>query len=171
LAGAEIAAIGPGTERALAERALAADVRPGRAVAESLLEALSERGLAGRRILIARAERARDLLPDGLAERGAEVTVMPLYRTVAEPPDPGTVAAAGRADAVTFSSASTVRFFLEAMPAGLPPGARAISIGPITSAALREAGIEVAREAEPSDVDGLAAAVAAELGRTGNGRE
>lgn len=164
LAGAEVAVIGPGTGQALAERGVTADITPPRAVAESLLQELSDRGPAGRRVLIGRAERARDVLPDGLAAGGAEVTVMPLYRTVADRPDPEMAKAAARADAITFSSASTVRFYLEASPGGLPAGARAISIGPITTAALTEAGIEVAREADASDIEGLVAAVVAELG-------
>ena len=82
LAGARIAAIGPGTARALSERGLIADVVPERFVAEGLIEALADVPVS--RALMARASEARDVLPDALRERGAEVDVVALYETVAE---------------------------------------------------------------------------------------
>ena len=88
LAGATVAAIGPGTARALAERGIAADVVPERFVAEALVEALAGIEVEGRRVLVARAAEARDVLPDALRERGAEVDVVALYETVREEPDP-----------------------------------------------------------------------------------
>ena len=87
-----------------------------RAVAESLVEALAGRPVT--RALIARAEQARDVLPDALRERGAEVEILALYRTVAEPLDDDARAAALGADYVTFTSASAVRFFVEAAGRG-----------------------------------------------------
>ena len=89
-----------------------ADVVPERFVAEGLLEALTT-PLEGKRVLVARAAEARDVLPDGLRERGAEVDVLALYDTVAEPLDEQ-LEALSRATHVTFTSSSTVRFFLEA---------------------------------------------------------
>jgi uroporphyrinogen III methyltransferase/synthase len=155
LASARVAAIGPGTARALAERGIAADVVPERSVAVGLVEALGDADLEGRRVLIARPAAARDVLPDALRERGAEVDAVALYETVREDPAPGALAAAREADYVTLTSASTVRNLLEALADGLPPGARAVSIGPITSEAARAAGVEVAVEAERHDLDGL----------------
>jgi len=157
LAGATVAAIGPGTARALREHGIRADLVPGRAVAEGLVEALGD--VAVRRALIVRAREGRDVLPGALRERGAEVEVLALYETVAEPLDAATAEAAAAADYVTFTSASTVRFFLEA--AGALDGPRIASIGPATSAALREAGLEPDLEADPHTPDGLVAALVA----------
>ena len=81
LAGVTVAAIGPGTARALRARGVEADVVPERAVAEGLVEALAD--VPVRRALIARAAEGRDVLPDALRERGAEVDVVALYETVA----------------------------------------------------------------------------------------
>jgi uroporphyrinogen III methyltransferase/synthase len=158
LAGATVAAIGPGTARALAEHGIRADVVPERAIAEGLVEALA--GTTMTRALVVRARDGRDMLPDALRERGAAVDMLALYETVAEPLDPDTAAAAARADYVTFTSASTVRFFLAA--AGALGGARIASIGPATSAALREAGLEPDLEADPHTPDGLIAALVAD---------
>jgi uroporphyrinogen III methyltransferase/synthase len=161
LAGTRIAAIGPGTARALAEHGIRADVVPARAVAEGLIEALA--GLAVRRALVVRAREGRVVLPDALRARGAEVDVLALYETVAESLDEPTARAAARADYLTFTSASTVRFFLAA--AGTLDGPRLASIGPATSAALREAGFEPALEADPHTPDGLVAALVADAAR------
>ena len=95
LAGITVAAIGPGTARALRERGVEPDVVPERAVAEGLVEAL--RDVPVTRALIARAAEGRDVLPDALRERGAEVDVLALYETVAEPLDDATRAAAAAA--------------------------------------------------------------------------
>ena len=165
LAGIDIAVIGPGTARALAEHGIKADYIPERFVAEGLLEELEEVDLQGRGILIARAEEARDLLPETLRDRNAAlVDVMPLYRTVSEAPDNGAIEAAADADYVTFTSASTVKKLIEVMPGGMPSGAKLVSIGPITSDAAREAGLEVAIEAGRHDIDGLLEALLDDLG-------
>jgi uroporphyrinogen III methyltransferase/synthase len=155
LAGARIAAIGPGTARALAEHGIAADVVPERFVAESLVDALAE--LPVRRALVARAREARDVLPEALRARGAEVEVLGLYETVAEPLAAAALAAARAADYVTFTSSSTVRFLADAAGGelGLSPGTRVVSIGPVTSATLREHGVEPHVEAARHDVDGV----------------
>jgi uroporphyrinogen III methyltransferase/synthase len=162
LANATVAAIGPGTTAALAEHGIAADIVPERFVAEALVEALSEVQVQGRPALIARAAEARDVLPDALAERGAEVDVVALYETIAEEPDPQAVEAAQAADYITFTSSSTVRNLVAALGDRLPRGARVVSIGPITSEAAREAGLEVHVEAEQHDVDGLVEALLAD---------
>ena len=90
-----------------------ADVVPERSVAEALVEALAGAEVEGRRVLVARAAEARDVLPDALRERGAEVDVVALYDTVAEPLDAERARGPGARDYVTFTSSSTVRFFLE----------------------------------------------------------
>jgi uroporphyrinogen III methyltransferase / synthase len=153
LAGTTVAAIGPGTAAALRERGVSADVVPERSTAEGLLYALA--GRPARHVLIARAKEARDVLPDGLRERGAEVDVLPLYRTVAETLSEQQLEALGRADYVTFTSSSTVTRLLESTGGEGLDHARLVSIGPVTSATLREHGLEPDVEAGTHDIDGL----------------
>jgi uroporphyrinogen III methyltransferase/synthase len=155
LGASTVAAIGPGSAAALAEHGIAADVVPERFVAEALAAALEGVEVRGRRVLIARAAEARDVLPEALRERGAEVDVVTLYETVREDPEESAVAAAQDADYVTFTSSSTVRNLSEALGERMPRAARIVSIGPVTSAAAREAGLEVDAEARRHDVDGL----------------
>jgi uroporphyrinogen III methyltransferase/synthase len=162
LAGATVAAIGPGTARALQEHGIAADVVPERFVAEALVEALAAVEVQGRRVLLARAAEARDVLPEALRERGAEVDVVPLYETVREQPGAEEVEAAQAADYVTFTSSSTVANLTAALGDRFPREARVVSIGPITSEAARAAGLQVAVEAERHDIDGLLAALLAD---------
>ena len=162
LAGATVAAIGPGTARALARHGVTADIVPERFVAESLVESLGAVEFGGGRALVARAADARDVIPDWLAGRGADVDVVALYETVREQPGEAAVEAALGADYVTFTSSSTVRNLTEALGERFPRDARVVSIGPVTSEAVAEAGLEVAVEAERHDVDGLVEALLAD---------
>jgi uroporphyrinogen III methyltransferase/synthase len=157
LAGARVAAIGPGTAGALRGRGVIADVVPERFVAEGLVEALAN--LPFRRALVARAAGARDVLPDALRARGAEVDVLDLYETVAEPLSQAQLAAVERADYLTFTSSSTVRFLVAAAGSRLARGARMVSIGPVTSATLREHGLEPDVEAQRHDIEGIVEAL------------
>jgi uroporphyrinogen III methyltransferase/synthase len=159
LAGARVAAIGPGTARALSEHGVIADVVPERFVAEGLIEALADVPVS--RALVARAASARDVLVDALRSRGAEVDVVALYETVASPLDEEQLAAVRAADYVTFTSSSTVRFFLEAA-GDSELRARLVSIGPVTSATLREHGLSPDVEATRHDIDGLVDALVAD---------
>jgi uroporphyrinogen III methyltransferase/synthase len=154
LAGATVAAIGPGTAAELARRGIRADVVPERSVAEALAEALEAIPVRGRRVLVARAAEARDVLPEALGKRGADVDVVALYDTLPEPLSAEQRGALARAAYITFTSSSTVRYFMQAVD-GLPPDARIVSIGPVTSATAREHGLEVHVEAERHDIDGL----------------
>ena len=162
LAGARVAAIGPGTAAALRSHGVIADVVPAeRFVAEGLVEALAE--VEVRRALVARAAEARDVLPDALRERGAEVDVVTLYETVASPLSDDELSAVALADYVTFTSSSTVRYLLQsAGGAGWRPSGRLVSIGPVTSATLREHGLEPDVEADRHDIDGLVEALLAD---------
>jgi uroporphyrinogen III methyltransferase/synthase len=152
-----IAAIGPGTAAALRQHGVIADVVPERFVAEGLVEALA--GVPVSRALIARAAHARDVLPDALRARGAEVDVLELYETVAEAMSDDQRAAVAGADYVTFTSSSTVRFFFESLDGAVPERARLVSIGPVTSQTLREHGREPDVEAVRHDIDGLVGAL------------
>jgi uroporphyrinogen III methyltransferase / synthase len=160
LASSTVAAIGPGTAAALEEHGIRADVVPERLIAEGLVEALSE--VPVQRALIARAAEARDVLPEALWARGATVAVLALYETVAEPLSESQLQALGGVDYVTFTSSSTVRFFFDAAAERLGEKTRLVSIGPVTSAALRERGSEPDVEATRHDIDGLVQALVAD---------
>jgi uroporphyrinogen III methyltransferase / synthase len=164
LASATVAAIGPGTAAELARRGISADVVPERFVAEALVEALEGVPVEGRRVLVARAAEAREVLPEALRGRGAEVDDVALYETVAEPLTESERAALERATYVTFTSSSTVRFLLES-GARPGPGARVVSIGPVTSATAEEHGLTVDVEAERHDIDGLVEALTTDATR------
>jgi uroporphyrinogen III methyltransferase/synthase len=161
LADMRVAAIGPGTADALAGHGIIADIVPERAVAEGLVEALAQLTQPVHRALIARAREGRDVLADTLRARGAEVDVLALYETLAEDPPAHVLQEALTADYLTFTSASTVRFFLQALAGGdgLSPDTRIVSIGPITSEALREHGLQAHVEAGTHDIDGLVQAL------------
>ena len=152
---AKVAAIGPGTAAALAESNIVADLVPERFVAEGLLEVFPS---GPGRVLLARAAEARDVLPDGLAERGWRVDVVAAYETVLAEPTEAERAAVERADIVTFTSSSTVRNFL-AITEQVPPVVAAI--GPITADTARDAGLTVDIEAAEHTIDGLLDAVVA----------
>ncbi len=155
-AGIAIAAIGPGTAAALRSVGLEPSVVAARSVGEGLLAALGGM-VAGRRVLIARAADAREIVPRGLAEAGAaSVEIAVLYRTIPLSVSP---AALRGADLVTFASSSAVRSVVSSLPATDLPAIRGVSIGPVTSATMRELGIEVVGEAARHDLDGLVAAV------------
>jgi uroporphyrinogen III methyltransferase / synthase len=162
LAGATVAAIGPGTARALAQHGIVADLVPERFVAEALVEALAGIEVDGKRVLVARAAEARDVLPEALRERGAEVDVLALYKTAREMPEESEIERAQEADYVTFTSSSTVTNLVEALGNRFPKSARVISIGPVTSEAARTAGLEVHVEAERHDIEGLLDALLAD---------
>jgi uroporphyrinogen III methyltransferase / synthase len=161
LAAHTVAAIGPGTAAELRSRGVIADVVPEWSVAEALVEALAATPVEGERVVVARASQARDVLPESLRERGAEVEVLPLYDTVAEPLDDEAREGLARANYVTFTSSSTVRFFLES-GGRVPDMARVVSIGPVTSQAAREHGLTVDVEAQRHDIDGLVEALVAD---------
>ena len=166
LAGLQVAAIGPGTAHALATRGVRADLIPERFVAESLLEAFPSPSSPGARVLLARAEVARDVLPGGLAERGYAVDVLPVYRTNPATPDPALVARVveGRFDAVTFTSSSTVDNFCALVDPRPDPFPLVVSIGPVTSVTAAKRGLRVDAEAGEHTIDGLVATLLSALG-------
>jgi uroporphyrinogen III methyltransferase / synthase len=163
LAGVKIAAVGPATAGALLEHGITVDVIPKRFVAEGLLEMMRARDdLAGASVLYVTAEGARDVLPDGLEQMGADVTVIEAYRSINDGQGAKKLSRAieaGKVDLVTFTSASSVKAYIDAVGDELALRVPAASIGPQTSEALRGAGIELKHEAEESTIDGLVAAV------------
>jgi uroporphyrinogen III methyltransferase/synthase len=161
MAGARIGAMGPGTAAEVERRELRVDFTPSRAIAENLAAELPDVA-PGTRILLARAEEAREALPELLRARGAQVEIIPVYRTVQDERGAAAAAsalAAGEVDAITFTSASTVRQLVAAAGAQALGGRLIVSIGPVTSAAVHDHGLSVDVEATEHTIPGLVAAL------------
>lgn len=168
---ARIAAVGPATAQALETLAhLSVSLIAKEYVAESVVAELAPQ-VAGCRVLLARADVARDVIPDALRAAGATVDVVDAYRNVMPQSAPALLREALQKgiDAATFTSSSSVAHLAQAARvAGITfpfVGVGAISIGPITSQTLREFGWEPAAEANPHDIPGLIAAIADSLTR------
>lgn len=164
-----VAAIGEATAAAARKAGFPITLIPESYVAESLMEKLVAR-VAGKRVLLARAAVARDVIPDALRAAGAQVDVVDAYRNAMPEAAPEQLkrALAAGIDAITFTSSSSASHLAEAArAAGIKfpfEGVPAISIGPVTSQSLRELGWEPAGEAEPADIGGLISAVVRVLG-------
>jgi uroporphyrinogen III methyltransferase/synthase len=166
-ASVRLAAVGNATARALTEAGLTVHFQPSTAVAEALARELPV--VAGDRVLWPHGDLAKQELSEGLGARGAVVEAVIAYRTVSDIALLGVVDALrdGRVDAITFTSASTVRHVVEGLGAAgvrlekLPAATRPliVCIGPVSAAAARECGLPVDGIADPSDDDGLVAAL------------
>ncbi len=146
LAGCRVAAIGPATAQALANRGITADFVPKAYVAESVVEGLLAYGVSGKRILLPRAAKARDVLPDELRKAGAAVDLLAAYETRPVQSCPANLQKrleAREINCITFASSSTVENFFAAVPVDLvrQSGARLACIGPITAASLEALGL------------------------------
>ena len=157
-----IAAVGPATAAALHAAGFAVDLQPTIAIGEALAEALLP-FVRGKRVLLPRAELARETLPAMLRSAGAELTIVTAYRTVADRQAAGRVSEAlPEVDAVLFASSSSVaNLFALLYEAGQswPPRLEAFTIGPVTSATLRAHGVEPAAEAREHTLEGLVQAL------------
>ncbi|MGA8059842.1 MAG: uroporphyrinogen-III synthase, partial [Candidatus Binataceae bacterium] len=164
LGGAKLGAIGPATAARLAERALTVAAMPREYRAEAIVEALDAERIRGARILIPRAQVAREVLPEMLIAAGArEVVVAPVYKTVKPANAPvervRELAAAGAIDLVAFTSSSTVTNFCEMIGASVARGLRAAAIGPITAETARASGLQVVVQPTEYTVPALIAAI------------
>jgi uroporphyrinogen III methyltransferase / synthase len=159
----KVAAVGPATSEALAGIGIVVDAIPERFDAEGLLATMSTRDdVQGRAILYVAARGARDVLPAGLRALGATVDLVTPYESVPDAAGAATMRERlmrGGADVVTFTSASAVHAFAAAVGADATARARLVSIGAVTSDAIRGAGFMVYAEAESSTLDGLVKAV------------
>jgi uroporphyrinogen III methyltransferase/synthase len=167
LGAARIGAVGPATARTLVEHHLRPDFVPAEFEAAQILAQFPEQ-LAGRRVLLPRAEEAPPALPEGLHAAGANVQVIPVYRNVMDGAGAADVQPqleAGALDAVTFTSASTVRHFRQLFPAVDLSGTVVACIGPSTEAAARELGLPVGVVASPHTMTGLVEALVALFSR------
>ena len=162
IGGAKIAAIGPATAQRIKDFHVHVDLQPEEFVAESVVREFKKQGgVENLRILLARAEKARDVLPKELSAMGGIVDEAFAYRTVPETCDDN--GARRRlleegADLITFTSSSTVENFM-ALGLPWPAGMRVASIGPVTSKTARDLGLHVDLEARRHDVPGLVEAI------------
>jgi len=168
----KISAIGPATKKAIEERGVKVHVVPKEYVAESVVKSLRKR-VKGKRILLVRAKVARDVIPRELKKAGAQVDVFEAYETVVPKSSRTRLRTAlrrakTRPDVITFTSSSTVRNFVALLGAGRRPskkrpeileGITFASIGPVTSATLRELHLEVDVEAQQYTIPGLIDAI------------
>ncbi|MGH9553282.1 MAG: uroporphyrinogen-III synthase, partial [Terriglobales bacterium] len=166
----KVAAIGPATRQAIEQHGVKVNVVPREYVAESVVASL-RRKVKGKRVLLARAKVARDVIPRELRKLGARVDVVEAYETVIPESSRRRLRAAlisrkGRPDWITFTSSSTVRNFVQLLGEGRGRGrprytskgsdrVRFASIGPITSSTLRELGLPVDVEAAEYTIPGL----------------
>ncbi len=162
----QIAAIGPATKSALVQHGLKVKMVPEEYVAESVVKGLRDQ-VKGKRVLLVRAKVARDVIPGELRDAGAQVDVVEAYETVVPEKSRARLRAliktkARRPHLVTFTSSSTAKNFaalLGRAPAGSLKGVEFASIGPVTSATLRELGMPVAIEASEYTMGGLIRAI------------
>jgi uroporphyrinogen-III synthase len=167
--GPRIAAIGPATRKAIEQRGAKVDVMPKEYVAESVVRTLRSK-VKGKRVLLVRAKVARDVIPKELHKAGAHVDVVEAYETVVPSSSRSRLRAAlknpeRRPHVVTFTSSSTVTNFAQLLGRRLNPkssalrGVRTSSIGPVTSATLRELGFSVDIAAREFTIPGLVNAI------------
>ncbi len=169
LKGVRIAAIGPATAATIDSRGIRVDLVPEEFISEGVVRAFAGEELRGSRVLLPRAEEARDVIPEGLAGLGARCDIATTYRTVrsdrkASELEP--LFADAKVDALTFTSPSTVKHFLGIMGEGfrIPAGVRVACIGPVTAAAARKAGLSVDILQERYTIPGMVEALAAHFG-------
>jgi uroporphyrinogen III methyltransferase/synthase len=147
MAASMVCGIGPATAAALLALGVRADLVPAEFQAEALVEAIGAKGIRGARVLLARAAESREVLPAELTRLGAQVDIVPAYRTIRSAPEAEPVRAMlreGKIQAVTFTSSSTVKHFLELMgeeARDLLKGVVVASIGPITAEKAARCGI------------------------------
>jgi uroporphyrinogen III methyltransferase / synthase len=162
IGGARIAAIGSATAQRVKDFHLHVDLQPKEFVAEEVVREFKKQGsIENLKILLVRAEKARDVLPKELSALGAIVDKALAYRTVPETRDTSGARrqlATDGADLITFTSSSTVENFL-ALGLPWPKGMQVASIGPITSQTARNNGLKIDVEAKRHDIDGLVDAI------------
>lgn len=173
----KVAAVGPVSAERVRAYGIEPAVVPKDFRAEGVVEALGERHIgSGSRVLVPRAAEARDVLPEQLGALGAEVNAVDLYRLVPAEPDPATLEriGAGQVDVVIFASGATARHFVELLEAhgfdaaNVAATTDIASIGPVTSAAVRELGLSVDIEAPQQTMDALVGEIVRRLGSGDN---
>lgn len=159
---ARVATVGPATRKAAEKNGLRVSVTPDQYIAEALVEALGREDLEGKRILIPTAAVTRDVIAPALRKSGAAVDVVEAYRNVVPPEAAQQAAVVFREplpDWVTFASSSAVTNLAGLVGATLLRRVKLASIGPATSATIREHGLEPAVEARDHTIRGLVQAM------------
>lgn len=171
LSSLNVAAIGPATAKRLQEKGIRVSYKPKEFIAEGILRGFKKKELKGKRILLARAKKARDILPNGLREMGAEVDVVEVYRTAK--PRGGSkrlkqLLTNGNLDVITFTSSSTVNHFVDLLKEEdlnrILKGIIIASIGPITSQTAKKWGMRVQIQPKQYTIPGLTQAIAKYFG-------
>ena len=167
----KVCAIGPATASQLKERGASVHHIPKEFIAESIVEGFEKMAIKGKRILLARAKKARDILPKGLRKLGAEVDVVEVYRTVK--PKGGSkklreLLRNGRIDVIAFTSSSTVNHFAELLKEEdlkkLLKGIAIACIGPVTAKTAKERGLKVQIQPKQYTISALTQAIAQYFG-------
>ncbi len=159
----KLCAIGPATKAAIVSRGASVALMPAEYTAEGVVAAFEKFDLLGKNILLPRAAVARDLVPEALAELGAQVEIVEVYRNVVPKGAEANLkkALSNKPDWITFASSSAVKNLLACVPKTALAGIRVVSIGPATSSVLAMHGIAVDAEAKEHTIPGLVAAIAA----------
>ncbi len=155
-----ISTIGPATTTTLAEMGIKVDLVPEEYISEGVVKAFQGQDIRGARILLPRAEQARDVIPAGLEKMGSRVDTVTVYRTVSSerrPEELDRLVKDGKVDVITFTSPSTLTYFLEIMGRdyALPSRVRIAAIGPVTAAAVHKAGLKVDILQDTYTIEGL----------------
>ncbi len=162
----KVCAIGPATADRLRERGVRVDYTPQEFIAEAILEGFEKTAIWGKRVLLARVKKARDVLPQGLRKLGAEVDVVEAYRTIK--PRGGSrklrnILAGSEVDVVTFTSSSTVNHFVELLKGeelkSLLKDVAIACIGPVTARTAESLGMEVRIQPKQYTIPALTQAI------------
>jgi uroporphyrinogen-III synthase len=168
----QIAAIGPATKKAIEKHGLTVNVVPEEYVAESVIRALRPQ-VGGKRVLLVRARVARDVIPRELRKLNAQVAVVEAYETVIPETSRARLRSAirnhkRRPHLITFTSSSSVRNFVDLLGEAQDlDGIKLASIGPVTSATLREFNLRADIEASEYTIPGLTRAIVVSMGASG----
>ena len=160
LKGIKICCIGPATAKQIQDRGIKVDLVPDEFIAEGILKSFAAMNLRGKKILIPRAAKARDILPEGLKKRGASVDVVTSYRTLnsgRKKEELEELFTENKVDVITFTSSSTVTNFVKILGAdySLPPHVQIACIGPVTAATAKKAGFKIDIQQEEYTMEGL----------------
>lgn len=171
LKGIRICCIGPATARQVENRGIKVDLVPQKFISEGILKSFARTSLKGKKILLARAADARDVLPEGLKKLGAQVDVVTAYETIGsgkKKKEMEELFKENKIDVITFTSSSTVNNFIKIMGNDfkLPKGVKIASIGPVTAATAREAGLAVDIHQEEYTIEGLVGSLIDYFGET-----
>src|SRR4030042_2314607 len=162
----KVCAIGPATAKQLKEKKISVDYMPKEFIAESILDGFQKKFIKEKRILVARAKKARDILPKGLRKMGAKVDVVEVYRTVK--PKGGSkrlrqLLTDGKIDVIIFTSSSTVNHFADLLKKeDLKKRLKGIAIaciGPVTANTAKEWGMKVQIQPKQYTIPALTGAI------------